>query len=106
LTTGELAVTSAGVDVQQRARVAGVVAVWRCRPATRVDRTPRRRLLRSDADRRPGRPASAAVVPRRLRARRPAAAARRSGARPQRQRQTDLRQVRDDVTMTQPALGC
>jgi len=90
---GELAVTSAGADVNQRARIAAVAAA-RCRPArTRpsVDRTPRR--LGSDPGLQPRRSPPAAVVPRRSRSRRPATAPRcRAGL--ERQRETDVRQVR------------
>jgi len=92
---GELAVTSARADIKQRARIAAVPARYRqagYRPA--VDRTSGR--LSSDSDRQPRRSPPAAVVPRRLRSRRPTATPRcRAGL--ERQRETNVRQVRGDV---------
>jgi len=90
---GQLAATSAGADVNQRARIAAVAAA-RYRPArtrSTVDRAPRR--FGSDPGRQPRRSPPAAVVPRRPRSRRPAAAP-RSRAGLERQRETDVRQVR------------
>jgi len=92
---GELAVTSARVDVNQRARDAAVAARYGqtgVRPT--VDRSPGR--LSSHPDRQHRRSPPAAVVPRRLRSRRPAATP-QCRARLERQRETDVRQVRYDV---------